>query len=688
MMKTLKDILEDEEPDIALRKAFAAYSELVDVTGEETQTLVVLLNLTLKRDEVESLTSRKSAKAVLKDEAHIDSCLEEVRWLHTHNLKYPDTRVQAQRILCCDLPLIAGALGSANCERGLGWSHNSSQVNKAKLFCSGFIWEGSSTCLAECVIKNSDAWRRAFRELGLTKTKFDEWRLKLEQAMNTDHFPSAVSDYSKQVRFPWLNDYLAITPVVSSAVLAKIQQLHTQRLGRFRMIGHSHPASVGDLASSKGGSVSVLNYPLNIAWRNHSSLNQSRIRRVESDKSAFNSWAVLNKRFVGVLYSLIHLDEEPVLRRRRRRRVSSVRQLRRALAEWLLPIMEWRDSLRDGADTLAAIRETERALLTEPLADNSKLLKLVNQRFHATLQDADYRKTEYAFHPKLLEPVRNQLRWILDTLGNDQCGPRDTKFEVIHLENLRVFDALSLTNPYLVGIPSLTALWGFVHAFERKLKALLGCEFTFDSVAWHVRESSSVYGLKLPSPALERKRSENLKRPGIVESTHCDMVMDLAIRVHSTESFLQTRDELIDLIKAALPSRFAGGVIHPPSLYESKDWCSLRTTQSLHEHVSRLPATGRWIVPATTTPKSFENLCELTELNTDLKPVMVGYQLLEEPTERPNSVASLHAYAEPLIGLCDCKSSIDIRLKGEKYFNANCFWKMDAATSSILMRRA
>ncbi|WP_198158443.1 type I-F CRISPR-associated protein Csy2 [Enterovibrio coralii] len=687
-MKTLRDVLEDEEPDIALRKAFAAYSELVDVTGEETQTLIVLLNLTLKRDEVESLTSRKSARAVLKDEAHIDSCLEEVRWLHSHNLKYPDTRVQAQRILCGDLPLIAGVLGSANCERRLGWSHNSSQVNKAKLFCSGFIWEGSSTCLAESVIKNSDAWRRAFREFGLTKTKFEEWRLQLKQVMNTDHFPSEVSDYSKQVRFPWLSDYFAITPVVSSAVLAKIQQLRTQRLGHFRQIDHCHPASVGDFAASRGGGVTVLNYPLNIVWRNHVSLNQSRIRRVESDKSAFNSWALLNERFIGVLNSLIHLDEEPVLRRRRRRRVSLVRQLRRGIAEWLLPIMEWRDSLRDGADTLAAIRETERALLTEPLSDNTKLLKLVNQRFHTTLQDAGYRNTEYAYHPKLLEPVRNQLRWILDTLGNDQFGQRNTQFEVIHLENLRVFDALSLANPYLVGIPSLTALWGFIHAFDRKLKTLLGCEFTFESVAWHVRESSSVSGLKLPSPALERKRSDHLKRPGMIESKHCDLVMDLAIRVHSTEQFLQTRDELVDLIKAALPSRFAGGVIHPPSLYESRDWCSLRTTQSLHEHVSRLPATGRWIVPATTTPKSFENLCELVELNSDLKPAMLGYQLLEEPIERPNSVASLHAYAEPLIGLCDCKSSIDIRLKGEKYFNANFFWKMDTATSSILMRRA
>ncbi|MDD1781373.1 hypothetical protein LRP49_09175 [Enterovibrio sp. ZSDZ35] len=687
-MKTLRDVLEDEEPDIALRKAFAAYSELVDVTGEETQTLIILLNLTLKRDEVESLTSRKSAKEILKDEAHIDSCLEEVRWLHTHNLKYPDTRVQAQRILCGDLPLITGALGSANCERRLGWSHNSSQVNKAKLFCSGFIWEGRSTCLAECVIKNSDAWQRAFRELSLTKTKFDEWRLKLEQAMNTDHFPSAVSDYSKQVRFPWLNDYLAITPVVSCAVLAKIQQLRTQRLGHFRQIDHSHSASVGDFAASRGGGVSVLNYPLNIVWRNHVSLNQSRIRRVESDKSAFNSWILLNERFIGVLSNLILLDEEPMLRRRRRRRVSLLRQLRRGIAGWLAPIMEWRDSLREGEDTLPAIRETERALLTEPLADNSKLLKLVNQRFHATLQDAGYRKTEYAYHPKLLEPVRNQLRWILDTLGNDQCRPRDTKLEVIHLENLRVFDALSLANPYLVGIPSLTALWGFVHAFERKLKALLGCEFAFDSVAWHVRESSTVSGLKLPSPTLERKRSDHLKRPGIVESTHCDLFMDLAIRIHSVESFLQTRDELVDLIKAAIPSRFAGGVIHPPSLYESKNWCSLRTTQSLHEHVSQQLATGRWIIPATTTPKSFENLCELVELNSDLKPVMVGYQLLEEPTERPNSVASPHAYAEPLLGLCDCKSSIDIRLKGEKYFNANCFWKMDTATSSILMRRA
>ncbi len=688
MMKTLSEAIKSDEPEVALRMVFAAYSGLVDVTGEETLALIVLLNLTLKRVEVESLTSLPSAKALLQDDSHVSSCLQEVRWLHSHNVKYPDTRVQAQRLLCDTLLVNGEALGSAHCERRLGWSHNSSMVNKSKLFCAGFIWEGVSTCLAECVAHDQGAWRKAFRSFGVTKPQFDSWREFINKAMNTERFPTEVSDYSKQVRFPWCNDYLAITPVVSCAVQDQIQQLHTQRIGRFRTITHGHPASVGDLTSSKGGNVSVLNYPLFISQYKRRTLSQSRAGKVASGKPVFNVGAVLNKRFMGVLHSLTHLEKELTLRQRRRHRVALIRQLRRGLADWLLPIMEWRDSIQDDADNEIIATEPERSLLSAPLADNAKLLRLVNQRFHETLQSGGFSKSEYAYHPKLLEPVSNQLRWILNSLGNKNDAEETSSIEVIHLENLRVFDALSLANPYLVGIPSLTALWGFVHAYERKLKSLLDHRVGFTGVAWHIREYSAVSGLKLPGLTLERKRSDHLKRTGIIESTHCDVVMDLVIRVNPDCLAHESRDELVELVKAALPSRFAGGTLQPPSLYESKDWCSLRSSQSLYQRVSRLSAAGRWVCPSVTTPKSFEGLCELAELDKDLKPVMVGYQLLEEPTERPNSVSPVHAYAEPLIGLCVCKSPIDICLKGEKYFNAICFWKMDVVGGSILMRRA
>ncbi|MNG41584.1 hypothetical protein D3C84_1308550 [compost metagenome] len=56
----------------------------MDVDGLEGMALVVLLNLTLKRDRVESLCDESHARLLLGDESHMANCLKTVRWLHTH----------------------------------------------------------------------------------------------------------------------------------------------------------------------------------------------------------------------------------------------------------------------------------------------------------------------------------------------------------------------------------------------------------------------------------------------------------------------------------------------------------------------------------------------------------------------------------------------------------------------------
>ncbi|WP_350608485.1 hypothetical protein [Pseudoalteromonas sp. MER144-MNA-CIBAN-0113] len=82
-----------KEKTTALRKLFAPYMLHAAVDGFEEQALTVLINLVYKRSEIDDLTSVRAAKSVLRDEVLLSKCINEVKWFHTHNLKYPDIRV-------------------------------------------------------------------------------------------------------------------------------------------------------------------------------------------------------------------------------------------------------------------------------------------------------------------------------------------------------------------------------------------------------------------------------------------------------------------------------------------------------------------------------------------------------------------------------------------------------------------
>ena len=77
-----------KEKITALRKLFAPYMPHVAVDGFEEQALTVLINLVYKRSEIDDLTSTRTAKIVLRDEVLLSKCINEVKWFHTHNLKY------------------------------------------------------------------------------------------------------------------------------------------------------------------------------------------------------------------------------------------------------------------------------------------------------------------------------------------------------------------------------------------------------------------------------------------------------------------------------------------------------------------------------------------------------------------------------------------------------------------------
>ena len=106
MIMKLKDLLiieNDIERQAILKKAFMPYSELIDVDGNELNALTILLNLSLSKPECNNWSDNVRAKQYLFNSDHIDIVCNEIKWLHTHNLKFPDCRVKEQRLIASPL---------------------------------------------------------------------------------------------------------------------------------------------------------------------------------------------------------------------------------------------------------------------------------------------------------------------------------------------------------------------------------------------------------------------------------------------------------------------------------------------------------------------------------------------------------------------------------------------------------
>jgi CRISPR-associated protein Csy2 len=651
------------------------------------------VNLTHKRSDVDDLLSQELAQNTLLDSKHLQACINEVRWLHTHNLKYPDPRVSGQRLVASIHPA-QGVVSSAGLMHTVGWAHNSSAVNKAKLFGTSISWHGRICTLADLLIEKQAMWLEILKELGISEIEVESLCDQLAALADEPFVPSEVSSYSTQVRFPWQDGYLSITPVVSHAVQCEIQRFRQKRAGgKFSTIRHSHPAMVGSLVASLAGNMPVLFGPPPVRRAIHQSLPESREVSIRSGTGMFDAGALYNHEFIQALQHLVDLDQQITVSDRRRVQRASLRVVRQKLGEWLFPVVELRESLAEEGQQLLDVTDNkstlEQKMMAIPCSEWSEFHRELNQALHIQLQ-AGRSLSRFAYHSKVLRPLSDQLRVVLDAISRktDDAESSKESCSYLYLGSLRIYDAQALSNPYLVGIPSLTALWGFLHHYEQAVCSLMNQELEFTGGALFIRSYSLSEGGRIPEPSILRKVDGRVIRPGIIDNRFCDMTVDLIIRVRP--SCHEGIDESsIPLLKAALPPRFAGGVIHPPSLYENREWLSeYKNENELFKRLSRLPRSGRWIIPTSEIASRIEDLVQLYTLKPDLRPAMLGYGFLEQPCPKEGGIDLFHAYAEPLTGLVRCLSPVEVRMRPASYFFSNAFWGMEAQEGSMLMKKA
>ena len=159
------------------------------------------------------------------DEKNLQTAEEEVKWYHTHNLKFPDCRVANQRILATPIPSNEVTLTSQSLLPQLGWAHNSAKYKHTIWLLNNFVWRGSNANVLNHIRNQNELWSELLVEMGLSLEKQEQLRAICERSLPESELPTEISQFSKQVRFPWQGEYLSITPVVSHAMQQQLEVL-------------------------------------------------------------------------------------------------------------------------------------------------------------------------------------------------------------------------------------------------------------------------------------------------------------------------------------------------------------------------------------------------------------------------------------------------------------------------------
>ncbi|NOI76981.1 hypothetical protein F0224_14925 [Vibrio coralliilyticus] len=691
-MTKLSDLLaiEDEAvKQVTLKKMFMPYTEDVCVEGCEKEALTILLNLSSSHqsDRCSDWLDVARAKRHLKAAENLEASLDEIKWFHTHNLKFPDCRVKEQRIVAQPLTTTEVFISSGVLEQRLGWAHNSAVYRHTLWLLNPFSWQSQSVCILSLIQQESLVWIELLKEFGLGDKSLARLKHTIEEQLPDNYFPDSVCTYSKQLRFPWGDDYVSVTPVVSHAIQSELEVRSRSRESKLRFVSSSLPnsASIGNLCGSLGGHMKTLNYPLDIKPAKGGTLPESR----EKSGHYFDDYQVTNAKVCQVLNHLVGSEPSKTQKQRESARKVRSKILRKQIALWMLPLIELRDIV-DGDPNQQQLEHDDilaQAFLALPESDLGSLASEFNRRLHLTFQNNKY-AAKFAYHSKLMQVVKAQIVWILEQISKPN-GNEDkvTGEQYIYLSSMRVQDAVAMSSPYLCGAPSLTAIWGFMHHYQREFNKLVNSDspFEFSSFSFYVRSEKIQSTAKLtePNSVAKARTVSNAKRPTIRSERLADLEIDLVIRVHSESRISDFRSAL----KTALPVAFAGGALYQPQLSTQIEWLRTFTSRSELFHVLKgLPAYGRWLYPSEDQPYDFDELERLIIEGADNLPVSVGYHLLEHPTKRDNSITGSHAYAENAIGVAQRVNPIEVRFSGRDHFLNHAFWSIECTSETILIK--
>ncbi len=677
-LKALLDITGTSEKNDLIRKRLKPSSPALTADGLEFEMCIILLNLGYSKTENVDLTSIETATDFLVDSDHLPSVISESKWLHTHNIKYPDIRVSGKTIRANVLDKnIEGicSFGIADCAQ-LGWSHNGKYVTKLQPLVTEFSWKNQVTCLAMLIANRELTWIGTLIKLGLDHDRIKE--LTDELVESTQAFLPDIIRNTIQLRFKYGDDYVSITPVVSHAVLSQIQKLSRKKSLRTRTIHHPRMTNAGCLITALSGYVSVLNYYPHI-FRNrgiHDYFNQ-----LEED-DFFNAEHLRPNSFIKALRDIVFEPFHPTLRNKRIARVQAIKAVRLSLYLWLRRAEHYK---QHGG---VSVSELSNELLKEFIENESDtLLSKLSHKLHEQL--GQNKETQvYAYHPKLLLLLKKQIRFLIEPKNGQSDTPEmnTSDYAFMHIKELTVEGMETMSNQYLWGMPSVIALAGLSHEFELNLHKLGFSEIVMEGMALFIHSYTVTSNTSLPEYSrIDRVEGKWIPaRPALIAQPKSRMTFDLVFKVK--KSSIDAPFPSIEQLEETFPQRYNGGNIPSDknpvrNIMIKNNLAELLSSTHFHHR------SGCWLYPCKFKSQNLIGLAEALNADNTLKPVHIGYAYLESPKLRKGSIAKTHCYAESVLGVARCMNHIDVQIKRGAEFYRNAFWTHKTTELSILMSK-
>ncbi len=693
----LTDLLSERNKmtrDRQLRRAFSGASAPVIIDEAERLALVILINLSDKKLVSCDLEDEDAARAKLRNDEWLTQRIAAIEWLQTHNLKEPDARVRG-RILAHvtasdELPFLCSA--TLKQEKHFSWSHNGACINHYYFLGAEFVFQGARTCLAEQFALGDSVLIRDLNRLGLRAGQLKSIQTQCRSFLQPS-LPEEVDRFAKQVRVPFAEGSLAITPVVSIEMQRQIHCINELRGSRSKSTFHPHPASIGSFCAACGGRNRVFDGRPKLGRR------QRAIDRGVRQKNRLGHMlevaAIFNRESLRTLLESI----KPVARNYTVKARKVLQQEQNTCLEVIVKQLFSRlDGLRyydkkASIDALATENcdSWEYRYVAGEIFPNQigQAASYFNRQIQILLSTSRYAR-QLAYHPELVRRLDQTLRHFLRNYleeREEESGVNDDGY--IILSSIEVTSANAFSTPYLIGLPSLTAVAGFVHKWQVNMVAALEEDLKFSGFAWLLHD----YSLDRGHLAQEWQKAMDGKihNPGIIDLRTCWIRMDLIVRVPSSFFKLLSPMTIGNVVEVTLPGRFAGGSIHRSLERESPSqtyYC--RSLQQLRHYLRAAPPSSRLVTafPLKADGKNEQGSEEMFQRylrhlvnRTNVLPVSVGYLFLEAPQYRSGAIASTHVFAEPLLGLAtlECPGPV-----GKKAGSLNrIFWQFHTADNYI-----
>ncbi|PST99290.1 type I-F CRISPR-associated protein Csy2 [Photobacterium iliopiscarium] len=597
-MSTLAKIINSSSSDInvELKRAFRPLSPNIDITDNEDIALIILTNLAAKVDAKKNLTDRENCKKKLKDNNWWSRCINTMKFRQSHNVKFPE--IKATGIIRAhpmgEIPKYLLSSSKLK-QKTLAYANDSKDVSVANFLISEFILHGKICCLGVLLTDEQHPLWDRLTKLGCYQKTRKYVAKQLKKIPNSCIEVQLGANSVRQISLPdGNNSYLSLSPVTSQTMQSSCYQSLHKHYWLSKITRYSRASNMGVLPMTCGGTLRMLSHTISFEDVKHCQISPN------------SSW--LTKDSIQAFYD--YFDS----------------------SNWMMPHIQKQQKLKILKITITEMISRWLALQKNTIQHNQ--LELVHKLNFDLSNTKSLR--QFAYDPK----TTRFLFTLIENRSNTQQPNENFDNQYLLLPQISVCGASAMSSSITIGIPSLTAFYGFIHAFERNMQKVFS-NLKVDSFA------ICIHTFHLQKRGMTResiiKLTSNISSPATHDEWHCDLKFSLALKVNNLTHLNQSE------ILYALPKRLAGGYAR----INIDDIKTIQVSSSFKDLVKQIPTfQGQWLSLYKAKIDSFESIIQQIKASQNIIPTCVGYHYLEKPTERTFALRDYkHAFAEPIIGL-------------------------------------